>query len=159
MIKMRIVTIKDVGKNFTYQWPTPAGPEKFDYFVEYLAIAEDGQHSMKVGFCKRPVYGRNRTRVVIWIDDYPHAEFLGVDDFEKSGEVLSEIKVPGDVGERICRYPDEPIPERYAMFNIEGLPIRVKGPGVRRAWAVVANIADHKTLIALAALRRLERMR
>jgi len=45
------------------------------------------------------------------------------------------------------------------MFNIEGLPLRVQNSGVHRAWAVVANIADHKTLIALAALRRLERRR
>jgi len=156
---MRIVGMKNVGKNFTYKWPTPAGTETFEFFVDYLAVAEDGQHNVKVGFCKRPAYRRDRIRVVVWIDDYPHAEFLGADDFEKSGEVLSEIKVPGDTGERICRYPNEPIPERYGMFNIEGLPVRVKGPGVHQAWAVVASVADHKSLVALAALRRLERMR
>jgi hypothetical protein len=25
------------------------------------------------------------------------------------------------------------------MFNLEGLPGRIKGPGVRQAWAVVAR--------------------
>jgi len=154
---MRIIKMKDAGRNFTYQWPE--GTEAYDHFVEYEATAEDGKHNVKIGFGKRYTYGRERIRVVIWIDDHPHAEFLGVDDFENSGEVLSEIKVPGDVGERICRYPDEPIPERYAMFNVEGLPIRVQGPGVHNAWAVVTNIADHRTLTALAALRRLERRR
>lgn len=158
-MKVRVMRMKDVCKDFAYQWPTSAGTEIFEFVVEYVAAAEDGQHDVKVGFCRRPAYGRNRPRVVIWIDDYPHAEFLGSDDFEKSGEVLSEIKVPGNRGERICRYPSEPIPERYAMFNVEGLPIRVKGPRVHKAWGVVANIADHKSLIALAALRRLERMR
>jgi hypothetical protein len=73
--------------------------------------------------------------------------------------VLSEIKIPGDRGERILRYPEQPIPERYTPFNVVGLPLRVQGPGVRQAWAVVANIADHKTLIDLAALRKLERKR
>ena len=154
---MRIIRIKDAGKNFTYQWPE--GTETYDYFMEYIAMDGEGEHAVKIGFGKRHTYGRDRIRIVVWIDDHPHAKFLGADDFERSGEVLSEIKVPGDVGERICKYPDESIPERYSMFNVEGLPLRVQNSGVHRAWAVVANIADHKTLIALAALRRLERRR
>ena len=152
---MHIIGIKDAGRNFTYQWPE--GTETYSYFVEYIAVHEDGTHDIKIGFGNRHTYGRDRIRIVIWIDGHPHAEFLGADDFEQSGEVLSEIKVPGDVGERICRYLDEPIPERYAMFNVEGLPLRVQGSGVHRAWAVVASIAGHKTLVALAALRKLER--
>ena len=155
--KMSIVGIKKTGKNFIYQWPE--GAETYDHFVEYKTIYKDGEHNVRISFTKRYVYGKDRIRVVIWIDDHPHAEFLGADDFEKSGDLLSEIKVPGDQGERICRYPDEAIPERYAMFNVEGLPVRVQGPGVHGAWAIVANIAEHKTLITLAALRRLERER
>ena len=155
---MHVIGIKDTGRNFTYQWPD-GSIESYDCFVEYVARAEDGQHDVKVGFGKRFAYGKDRVRVVVWIDGHPHAEFLGTEDFENSGEVVSEIKIPGTVGERICRYPDEPIPERYSMFHVEGLPIRIQGSGVHGAWAVVANIADHKTLIALAALRRFERMR
>ncbi|MCQ5373722.1 MAG: hypothetical protein NO515_01665 [Candidatus Methanomethylicia archaeon] len=154
---MRVVSIKNVGKNFTYQWPD--GQETFDFFIEYEATASDGKHDVRIGYCKREAYGKNRIRAVVWIDEHPHAEFLGADDFENSGEILSEIKIPGDIGERILRYPEEPIPERYAMFNFVGLPLRVQGPGVHKAWAVVANIADHKTLIDLAALRKLERER
>jgi len=148
-----------MGTQLTYEWPRPAGSEIFDHYVEYDAISEDCQHVVRIGFCKRSAYGKNRMRVVIWIDGHPHAEFVGADDFEKTGEVLSEIKVPGDIGERICRYPEQPVPERYVMFNITGMPTRIKGSRVRQAWAVVANIANHKTLIALAALRRLERTR
>ena len=92
--KMRIVKMKDAGRNSTYQWPQ--GLEKYDYFVEYEALAEDGRHTIKIGFCERFTYGRNRIRVIIWIDEHPHAEFFGADDYENSGEVLSEIKVPGD---------------------------------------------------------------
>jgi hypothetical protein len=98
-------------------------------------------------------------RVVVWIDDHPHAEFVGADDFDHSGDVLSEIKVPGDPGERICRYREEPVPERYAGLPVIGLPTRITGTGVHGAWAVMANVSDHRTLIALAALRRLERNR
>ena len=126
---MRIVRIVDIGKNFVYKWPE--GTQKFDYFIQYIAVAEDGEHKVKIGFGKRHTYDRDRIRVVIWIDDHPHAEFFGADDFEKSGEVLSVIKVSRKVGERICKYPDEPIPERYTMFDIVGLPLRVQAHRVQ----------------------------
>ena len=75
-----------------------------------------------------------------------------------SGEVLSDIWVRGEGGEVMCRYPDDPIPERYVGFNTVGLPRRVSAKGVRNSWSVVANVSDHKTMIALAALRRRERV-
>jgi len=154
---MRIIGIKAVGTNYLYVWPKDE--ENFDYYVDYRVMGEDGEHDIRIGFCQRFVYGRDRLRAVVWIDGYPHAEFLGADDFDKSGDLIAEIKVPGDRGERICRYPNEPIPERYTMFRVEGLKIRVKTSGVRGAWAVVANIGDHETMVALAGLRRLERRR
>jgi hypothetical protein len=154
---MIVIDIKDIKKNITYDWPE--GPQIYDFSIDYETVAEDGKHNVRIGFCRKEIYGKERIRVTVWIDGYPHAEFLGADDFENSGEVLSEIKIPGDKGERILRYPEEPIPERYARFNVVGLPLRVQGPGIHKAWAVVANIADHKTLIDLAALRKLERER
>lgn len=154
---MNIVEIEDLGKGFAYQWPELL--ETYDYFIDYAAIAEDGKHTVRIAFGKRYAYGSDRVRVVVFIDGYPHAEFLGADDVEKSGDIVSEIRIPGDVGERICRYPDEAVPERYAMFDVEGLTLRVRGRGVHNSWAVVANIADHRGIIALAALRRLERAR
>jgi hypothetical protein len=156
-IAMRIIGITGVGSNFLYSWP--AGKENFDHYIDYRASGGKGEHQVRLGFCHRTTYKRNRIRVVVLIDGRAHAEFLGADDVEKSGEVVVEIKVPGERGERICRYPDEPIPERYNMFNVEGLKLRVKGKGVHGAWAVVANIGDHATMIALAGLRKLERMR
>ena len=122
-------------------------------------MSADGEHRVRIGFGTRTTYGHSRRRVVEWIDDHPHAEFLGADDFERSGDVLAEIKVPGTTGERICRYPEEAIPERYSGLPVVGLPTRVTGPGVHNAWAVVANVADHRTMFALAALRRFERNR
>ena len=154
---MHIIGLADVRTKFEYQWPKDK--ETFDRVVEYKALAKDGTHHVSIGFCRRPVYGKDRLRVVVWIDGHPHVEFFGADDFDKSGEVLSEIKVPGRRAERICRYPNEPIPERYNMFNAVGLPVRISARGIHNAWAVVANIADHKTMISLAALRRLERSR
>lgn len=141
---MQIVNLTDLGKNYKHEWPDRS-VENYSSYVTYKTLSEKGQHDVMVTFGKRHVYGKNRVRVLVIIDKHVHAEFLGADDFNKSGDVLSEIKVPGDKGERICRYPEEPVPERYTMFNTIGLPIRVKAKRTHNSWAVVSNIADHKT--------------
>lgn len=155
---MRIVDIRDVGVDFDYTWPS-GNVEKYTQWIDWSAVAPDGAHVVRIGKAMRTVYGSNRPRVAVWIDNQVHAEFLGADDFESSGDVLCEIKVPGDVGERIVRYPTEAVPERYAAFTVAGLPTRVSGPRLHKAWAVVSNIADHPALAALGGLRRLERRR
>jgi hypothetical protein len=157
-VNMQLLDIAAVGADHVYRWPS-GNQEPYPYWIDYRAVGADGEHRVRIGFGMRPTYGRDRKRVVVWIDDQPRAEFLAADDFDRSGDVLCEIKVPGNAGERICRYPEEPIPERYSGLPVVGLPTRVNGPGVHNAWAVVANIADHRVLFALAALRRLERNR
>jgi len=152
---MQIVNITRVTPNHQFKWPD-GSTEVYPRSVEYRALADDGAHEIRIGFGSRYAYGRERPRVVVWIDNYPQAEFVGADDFDTSGEVLSEIIVPSDGSSRICRYPEEPVPERYMMFNTVGLPVRIKARGVHRTWAVVANIADHRTMVTIAALRRHE---
>jgi len=127
--------------------------------IDYVARSCSRDHRFRVAIGWRDVYGENRARVVVFVDGHAEVEFFGADDFAISGEVLAEIKVPGDVGERICRYPEEAVPERYVMFNTVGLPVRASGKWLRGAWGVVVNIADHRTMIALAALRKRERER
>ena len=154
---MQIVRVIQAGTGFSFQWPS-GDVETYSTWVEYRARAEDGEHRIRIGFGKRPVWGQERERVVVWIDDYPHAEFFGADDFETSGEVLSDIWLRRADREVMCRYPDDAIPERYVPFSPVGLPTRVIAKGVRSSWAVVANVSDQNTMIALAALRRTERM-
>lgn len=154
---MQVVSVMGAGTGFEYKWPS-GDVELYRTWVEYKALAQDREHRIRVGFGTRQVYDQERVRVVVWIDGYPHAEFFGADDFDASGEVLSEIRVAGDVGEPMCRYGRDPIPERYIMFSAVGLSTRVNTGRVHSAWAVVANVSDHKTMIALAALRRRERM-
>ncbi len=152
---MQIKKIIDMKKDFHYAWPK-GGVENYD-FIEYQAITEDGEHKVKILFGEREVYGKTRARVMVLIDDKLCAEFVGADDFEKTGEVLSEIRVRHNNQTKMCTYADDPIPERYTMFRVEGLSNRIKGKGVHNAWAVVANVSDHKSLITLASLRRLEK--
>jgi len=152
---MRILNILQVGENFSYGWPLES--ELFRHWIDYPACDEDGGHTVKVGYTKRKVYGGERERVIVWIDGHPQVEFFGADDFESTGEVLSEIRIHHNKGEKMCRYPSDSIPERYSHFTSIGLPTRVKGKGVHRAWAVLANISDHQSMIILAFLRRKER--
>ena len=155
---MQILTISHAGENHDYRWPS-GNIESYGNWIEYEALAADGVHLVRIGFGSRTTYGEDRVRVVVWIDGKPQAEFFGADDYSSSGDVLAELKVPGDRAPRICRYPQEPVPERYAGLPVVGLPTRVTGPGVHGAWAVVTNISDHHTMCVLAALRRLERER
>lgn len=134
-----------------YVWPS-GHREAYPEYIEYKAVSARGEHTVRIGFGRRETYGQDRVRVVVWMDGYPRAEFFGADDFDTTGEVLCVIKV----GKKECRYQEDAIPERYAMFNIVGLPTRVTAKGVHNAWAIVANVADHKTMAALGGLRVLE---
>ena len=152
---MQIVSLRRAvhDENNSFLWPDGEREAYHDY-IEYDAVSSArSEHTVvRIGFGMRPVYGQDRTRVVVWINGYPRAEFLGSDDFSTTGEVLSVIKV----GKKECRYQEDAVPERYAMFNVAGLPTRVVAKGVHNAWAIVANIADHKTMAALGGLRLLE---
>ncbi len=153
---MQVISVAGAGSDFEFRWPGNT-IEKYAAWIAYNALSEDGPLEVKIAFGKRKAYGTDRVRVLVLIGGHPHAEFSGADDYEITGEVLSEIKIHGEVGEPICRYPENRVPDRYAAFNVVGMPTRVSAKGVHNAWAVVANISDHKAIIAFAALRRAER--
>ena len=129
---MQLLDVVAVGENYSHRWGD-GSHELYPHWIEYRAIAADGEHRVRIAFGKRSTYGRDRRRVVVLIDGYPQVEFLGADDFDQSGDVLAEIKVPGTTGERICRYREEAIPERYSGLPVAGLVTRVTGSGVHNA--------------------------
>jgi hypothetical protein len=155
---MRPLDILDAGRDYVVKAPNGL-EEYYHQWIEYRALAEDGEHRVRIGFKKSVTYGRERRNVVLWIDGRLTAGFIGADDFDVSGDVLSEIILSREEGERMCCYPVDPVPERYTGLPVVGFPTRVNGAGVRNTWAVVANVADHRLMIALPALRRLERSR
>ena len=155
---MKILNVTAVGSDYAYKWPS-GETEAYPHWIEYRAITPEGEHNVRIGYGTRLTYGKARPRVVIWIDKHPHAEFVGADDYSNSGDLLCEVKIREAKGEHLCRYPDEAVPERFSGLPIVGLPTRVSGPGVHKAWAVVVNNSDHRVMITLAALRRLERKR
>ena len=107
---MRVKGLTAAGIDYEYTWPS-GNIERFQAWIEYQGTAPNGDRLIRIGFGVRSVYGKERAHVVVWVDGHPQAEFLGADDFDASGEILCEIKIPGDPGERICRYPSEPIRE------------------------------------------------
>ena len=155
---MKILDVVNSGTDYLYKWPS-GNQELYAHWIDYGCSSGGMTNRVRIGFGDRKTYGANRKRVVIWIDGHPHAEFLAADDFGETGDVLCEIKVPGNVGERMCKYPSETVPDCYSDMRVVGLPTRVSGPKVHNAWAVVANISDHKVMIALAVQRAIDRDR
>lgn len=155
---MQILDIKEAVTNYSFQWPG-GDMENYDATITYQAISNDGNHEIKIGYSYRNTYNKKRRRVVVWVDQHPHAEFLAADDFNISGELLSEIRFYDEENDsmRMCRYADDAVPERYSIFKVDSLKRRVAGDGVHDAWVVVVNISDHVTMSALAALRKYER--
>ena len=153
---MQIINLRNTLHNFDYEWPKDI--ESFDNGVEYDAISATGSCVVKIGYCWRQAYGRNRRRVLVWIDDYPYAEFIAADDFNISGEVLSEIRFydKESQSKKMCRYGQDSVPQRYAVFRCDSMKRRISGERVHDAWAVVANISDNYTMAALAAMRKYE---
>ena len=72
---MQILDVVDSGKNYSYTWPDKSR-EAYPVWIEYDAVAPDGNHRLRIGFGDRPVYDRKRKRVTVWIDGKPHAEFF-----------------------------------------------------------------------------------
>lgn len=144
---MRIVGLSQVGIDYHHQF-VRGGSLSFPAWIEYLARAEGRDHSVRIGFSFINRHRSDRVLAVVWIDGQVYAEFIGADDFYISGEILDSFD-----GQR---YPGTGIPDKYAAFNMVDFKTRVKNNS-QNVWAIVSNISDHQTMIALAAIRRIKR--
>lgn len=154
---MRIQSCIKKDKDFKYRWP-----DEVQYFsaCEYKAVSEDGLHSVRIGVREKIKYGKKRKMVVVWIDRYPFTQFVGTDDFDSSGEVVSEIKFFDSASGKFrrCLCKKYGIPPQFADFKVVRLQDRVNAPGVPDVWAVVADIDDHEQIAEYAGLRRQEKL-
>ncbi len=110
-------------------------------------------------FMKKVGYRRDRLRVVVWIDGHPHAEFLGADDLRSRGKWWLRLKSPENEAKEFVVTPMNQSLSATPCSRWRGLNYGSGGKGVRGTWAVIPNVGNHETVIALAGLRRLERMR
>jgi hypothetical protein len=151
---MQILNVAGAGKDFSYQWPESI--EDFHHWIDYLVREGHKEFVVRIAFGIRHVYQKHRARVIVWIDGNPEVEFFGIDDNAITGNIITEIKIERN---KMCRYPDDPVPLDYGNFDVVGLPTVVAASGVRNAWGVLVNIADHKTILHMAFLRKLQRGR
>lgn len=151
---MEITKVTGAGTRYLYKWPT--NEEEFHSWIDYEVRDGSKLHSAKIGFGNRPVYGKLRPRVIVWIDGAPEVEFFGVDDYDRTGEIITELKVRGN---KLCKYPSESVPFEYSPFQTVGMRNRVTGGRVGNAWGVVTSISDHTSMIRMGFLRKRQRGR
>lgn len=99
---------------------------------------------MVVAFTSRPVFNRDRRRVIIFFDDYPAVEFNATDDYATTDELLSLIRRRDG---RDYYSSDEPTPSEYMGFNTTVYSKRIRQPGAYHCIAIVVNIADTRSML------------
>lgn len=153
---MQILDIVETGTDYVYKWPDTE--ETYSHFIVYrVAYGENDSMEAKILFGEREVYGKLRKRILVLINGKVQAEFFGVDDFDYTGNIMSEIKTVVDGSLKMSKYPEATLPSQYSLFNIHGIPNFIKGKGTHNGWGVLLNIADHRGIISLGILRKEER--
>ena len=92
----------------------------------------DGEERhIRHGIGGRDVFGRYRVHSVTWVEGHPLVEGVESDDFERSGALLSLIKVT----KKHVR-PGDKIPTGYAKFTVAVMADEVRGPRSPRSMAI-----------------------
>ncbi len=135
------IKLRSVGK-YTHTFPDKT-TENYDA-IFYDAEFGDWRGEIIIGFTYREAYGRSRRRVVVFIDKHPEAEFVGSDDYDKTGHLVALIRRRDGKYMRINGI--HPI---YAGFNIVNHSSQIsKNLGGREGFAaLLVTEDDHKTMI------------
>jgi len=114
--------------------------------VTYQAIEliSDENVRVTIAFTIRPVFNKNRRKVVVFFDDWPAVEFTAADDFGTTGECLSLIRRRGG---RDYYSWNESAPPEYMGFNTVKYSERIQAHGAYNSIAVVVNIIDIRTML------------
>lgn len=144
------------GKNHVQKWPG-GETEIYERFEEHAFLFNGIRYTSKICYGKRFTYGKNRKRVIIFINEEIHAEFLGGDSYQQNKLLLSEIKFYKNGRFKTINCLQENIPATWEYFNVVKLPGEVIAKGVHRVWAVAIKENDHENLIKFALIRKIER--
>lgn len=137
---------------FSYTWPDRS-IEEYSEAYEGTVNVDSKQVLVKLGIGKREATGRNRKRVVIFLDDRPTVEFVGVDDFSESKKIVSVVTLPN----RKRLKPRQTVPSEYRSFDLVRYNTVVTGPRAMSVMAVITNIDDLNTMVSHAITRALYR--
>ena len=136
---MKIIDLSSVKKKYEHTWPD-ASTETY----EALEFMSDEDTKVTVAFTFRPVFNRNRRKVVIFFDDWPAVEFTATDDYATTGELLSLIRRRGG---RDYYASHEPAPPEYMGFNTTEYSQRIQEPGAFHNIAILLNIVDIRSML------------
>ena len=103
-----------------------------------------GNIRVGLGFTSRYAYGSQRKRVVVFVNGWPEAEFVGTDDYSATGDILGVIKRPQS---QEHYRPGDVLPLEYLGLNTITYRERIREQGAFRSLAIVTNIADFPTII------------
>lgn len=145
---MRLGTTKD-----TVRWPE--GPEEMAV-TQLRALLPGGAVEVGVGrvLGGRFAFGRIRPRIHVLVGGEVQAEFVGADDFEQSGEMLSVLKQPG--GNKHAARPSD-VPEQYHGLHVEPFHDLIRSKRTFSSLAVVAHEDDVETTATCGLLQWLYR--
>jgi hypothetical protein len=132
----------------TYRWPESR--EHYDPYVVYSANTLEGTVHIALGEAPREkTWGRDRKYVLAFLTSgapqTPVAEFLEVDDYKESRELLAVIR--GRDGGRKMYGPGDSLPDVYDGLEVHLYSDRIKHAGAWNKLAVVAREDDPDTML------------
>lgn len=147
---------------FDHHWPKRKEQEEnIEHYDEsYISEIIVGNRDLriKIGFGNRFTAGKVRRRAVVFLDDgrriWPVVEFVGADDFEESGKMISLIKIPKESGKGHIRlHPGDQPSLEYASMPVVEYNAEVMGRYAATGLAVLVRKGEC-TLMARHAMIR-----
>ena len=132
---------------FDYRWPTIT--EHYESGYETTREINGRNHTIRIGFTNREAAGQMRQKIVMWMNNWPVAEFTAGNNYESDGLLAGLIKVKG--GKQLR--PSGKIPEEYKDFNVARYDSIVQGPYASRNMAVIVQKDDLESMIRHAIIR------
>lgn len=136
------IKVTSVRSEYEYRWPDGT-VENYDT-ISYDAVFGDQRHEVMIGFAERRAFGRDRKRVVIFVDGWPEVEFAGADDYDRTGRLVAMIRRPDgkfmDINDVYSEYVGLSVVEHSRCID------RSLG-GRDGTAALVVTSDDHKAMI------------
>ena len=131
---------------FSYHWPN--GLVTYEQAYDGEVSINERRFYLQVGIRNRESFGRNRGRIVIFLDKYPVAEFVETDVDDSYVSLL-----PGSENPRSNLRPDQDIPREFRDFKTAIMVDLMDGPGVYKAQVAVIERTDINSMVKFAALK------
>jgi len=130
---------------FDYRFPQ----ETYHFPTAYAggAALEQVAFHVKIGVCEATIFGKDRGKIIIFLDGNPGTEFTETD---ARGFYAALLKI----NRRNLR-PGEPLPAAFTSFVVSPMRDLITGPYVPYAQAVVVPAEDLATMVRFAFIKRL----